>query len=177
MDSARETKRRLAALTCAAVCLALCLTLPLLTMQLRSFGRMLAPMHFPVLLAGFLCGPWWAGAVGLIAPVLRHAVFAQPPVPNCYAMALELATYGVVTGLLHRAAPKRTAASLLAAMLAGRAVFGLAMALVTGGTYTWKAFVAAAFLDAWPGMLLQLALIPALLAALRRAGITGLQKT
>ena len=30
----------------------------------RSAGA-LSPMHIPVLLAGFLCGPWWAHGGGL----------------------------------------------------------------------------------------------------------------
>lgn len=49
----------------AAVCLALCMVLPFLTGQIPQIGSALSPMHIPVLLAGFLCGPWWAMAVGL----------------------------------------------------------------------------------------------------------------
>ena len=52
----------------AAVCLALCLALPFLTGQIPEVGSMLTPMHLPVLLAGFLCGPWWGAVVGAIAP-------------------------------------------------------------------------------------------------------------
>lgn len=47
------------ALTYSALCLALCLVLPFLTGQIPQIGGMLCPMHFPVLLCGFLCGPWW----------------------------------------------------------------------------------------------------------------------
>ena len=63
----------------AAVCLALCMVLPFLTGQIPQIGSMLSPMHIPVLLAGYLCGPWWAAAVGVIAPLLRHAIFSMPP--------------------------------------------------------------------------------------------------
>ena len=48
----------------AGVALALCLVLPFLTGQIPQIGSALCPMHIPVLLAGFLCGPWWAAAVG-----------------------------------------------------------------------------------------------------------------
>ena len=49
-------------LTYSAMSLALCLVLPFFTGQIPQIGAMLCPMHLPVLLAGFLCGPAWAGA-------------------------------------------------------------------------------------------------------------------
>ena len=110
-------------LVTAAVCLALCLVLPFLTGQIPQIGSALSPMHIPVLLAGFLCGPWWAMAVGAVAPLLRFFLFHKPPLyPTGLAMCFELAAYGLVSGLLYRALPKRVGniyASLLAAMLAG----------------------------------------------------------
>ena len=63
----------------ASVCLALCLVLPFLTGQIPQIGSALSPMHIPVLLAGFLCGPWWAMAVGAVAPLLRFFLFHTPP--------------------------------------------------------------------------------------------------
>ena len=43
----------------AALCLALALLLPFLTGQIKEIGNMLCPMHFPILLCGFvLGGPW-----------------------------------------------------------------------------------------------------------------------
>ena len=51
-------------LVLAALFLALAFVLPLLTGQVPKVGNMLCPMHFPVLLCGFvLGGPWgwlWA---------------------------------------------------------------------------------------------------------------------
>ena len=61
---------RIQQLVIAAVCLALCMVLPFLTGQIPEIGSALSPMHIPVLLAGFICGPWWALAVGAVAPVL-----------------------------------------------------------------------------------------------------------
>ena len=66
-------------LTYAALCLALCMVLPFLTGQIPEVGSMLSPMHIPVLLAGFLCGPWWALLVGATAPILRFVLFGMPP--------------------------------------------------------------------------------------------------
>ena len=68
-------KHTLRNLTYAAMSLALCLVLPFFTGQIPQIGAMLCPMHLPVLLAGFLCGPWWAAGVGAVAPLLRFFLF------------------------------------------------------------------------------------------------------
>lgn len=161
----------------AALCLALCLVLPFLTGQLQSLGNALCPMHIPVLLAGFLCGPWWAMALGLIAPLLRFMLFGMPPIyPIGAAMAVELGVYGLTSGLLYQTLPKNTKniyLSLMAAMLSGRIVWGAVRAVmsgVSGAGFTWAAFWAGAFAEAIPGIVLQIVLIPLLVLALQKAG-------
>ena len=72
-------KHRAKNLTAAGGGLALCVVLPFLTGQIPQIGSAISPMHIPVLLAGFLCGPWWAGAVGAMAPLLRFVLFGMPP--------------------------------------------------------------------------------------------------
>ena len=174
-----RTKRGPVRLVYAAMCLALCMVLPFITGHIPQIGRLLSPMHIPVFLAGFLCGPWWALAVGFIAPLLRFALFHMPGYPTCAAMAFELAVYGVVTGLLYRALPKKPVwvyATLVIAMLAGRVVSGLANVVLYGlgaaeGAYTVQMFLAAHFLTAWPGIVLHLVLVPLLVFALQRAEI------
>lgn len=167
-------------LVTSAVCLALCLVLPFLTGQIPQMGNALCPMHIPVLLAGFLCGPWWAMAVGAIAPPLRFFLFHAPPLyPTGIAMCFELAAYGLVSGLLYRHLPKRPAniyVSLLAAMLAGRVVWGIARTVlsgVSGEAFTWEMFMAEAFFKAVPGIIVHIVLIPLLVMALKRAGFFG----
>ncbi len=162
----------------AAVCLALCLVLPFLTGQIPQIGSTLCPMHIPVLLAGFLCGPWWAMAVGAAAPLLRFALFGMPPIfPTGTAMCFELAVYGLVSGLLYARLPKKTASiyvSLIGAMLAGRIVWGVVMAVisgVTGSAFTWAAFLAGAFINAVPGIVVHILLIPVAVIALKKAGL------
>ena len=161
----------------AAVCLALCMVLPFLTGQIPQIGSALSPMHIPVLLAGFLCGPWWAAAVGAVAPLLRFALFGMPPIfPTGVAMCFELAGYGLASGLLYRKLPKKPVnvyVSLLAAMLAGRVVWGIVRVLlsgVAGEPFTWAAFMAGAFVNAVPGIIVHIALIPVIVLALRKAG-------
>lgn len=162
----------------AAVCLALALLLPFLTGQLPSVGSALCPMHLPVLLAGFLCGPWWGMAVGAAAPLLRSVIFGAPPMfPKAASMVFELAVYGFVSGFLYRALAKKAWGvwvALAAAMLAGRLVWGGVMAVFAGVSsisFGWAVFWADAFVGAVSGIVLQLALIPPIVLALKKAGL------
>ena len=162
----------------AAVCLTLCMILPFLTGQVPQIGGMLSPMHIPVLLAGFLCGGPWAAAVGLVAPSLRYFLFGMPPLlPVGFAMTFELVSYGLVAGLLYRALPKTRSSvytALIAAMMAGRLVWGAAAKIIYGAMgmdFTWELFLAGAFLEAIPGIILHIVLIPVLVLALRRAKV------
>lgn len=171
--SRRASVRRL---TYAGVCLALALLLPFLTGQLPSIGSALCPMHIPVFLAGFLCGPWWGLAVGAVSPLARSVLFGAPAMyPKAAAMAFELAAYGCVSGLLYRALPKKPGflwAALAAAMLAGRLVWGAAMVVFTGtGGFGWAAFWAGGFTGAVPGIVLHLLLIPPLVLAIEKSGL------
>ena len=69
MNNAAKEKVHIRRLTYSAICLALCLVLPFLTGQIPQIGKMLCPMHIPVLLCGFICG-WPYGLVcGLHMPM------------------------------------------------------------------------------------------------------------
>lgn len=163
-------------LVLSALCLALCMVLPFLTGQIPEIGSMLSPMHIPVLLCGFICGPAWAAFIGAVAPLLRYVLFGMPPLfPAGTAMCFELAVYGLLSGLLYAALPRKKISiyiSLLAAMLCGRIVWGivrLVLAGVVGNAFTWTAFLSGAFTSAIPGIILHIVLIPALVMALERA--------
>lgn len=178
MQIKSKTHRIIRNLVFAAVCLALCMVLPFLTGQIPQIGSMLCPMHIPVLLAGFLCGPWWAMVVGAVAPMLRYLIFSMPPpLPTGLAMAFELLTYGLVAGLLYRLQPRKTGnvyVSLICAMLAGRIVWGLASVVVygaMGNPFTWPLFFAGAFGNAVPGIIVHIILVPVLVLALKKAKI------
>ncbi len=173
-----KTTNRLRPLAASALCLALCMVLPLLTGHIKQIGNALCPMHIPVLLCGFLCGPWYAAAVGFIAPLLRFALFGMPPLfPSGVAMSFELAAYGLLTGLLYRALPKKTGmiyVSLIAAMLGGRLVWGAVRAVISGvsdSAFTWAAFISGAFTTAIPGIILHIVLIPPLVLALKKTSL------
>ena len=163
----------------SALFLAIALVLPFLTGQIPQIGSMLSPMHIPVLLCGFLCGWPWGLAVGFIAPLFRSLLFGMPPmIPGAVAMAFELAVYGGVSGYLRRKLPRTKPAIyavLIISMIAGRLVWGAArviLAGLSGSSFTWAAFLAGAVTNAVPGIILHLALIPILVMALERAGLS-----
>ena len=159
----------------AALCLALAYVMPFLTGQIHEIGSMLCPMHIPVLLCGFLCGWPWGLAVGLIAPLFRSFTLGMPPLyPTAICMSLELAVYGAMSGWLHRRLPRKKPyiyLSLLVAMLAGRLIWGGAMFVclgIDGGQFTMAAFLAGAVVNAVPGIVAQIVLIPVLVMAADR---------
>ncbi|MBO5098143.1 MAG: ECF transporter S component [Agathobacter sp.] len=162
-------------LTLSAMFLALALVMPFLTGQIPQIGAMLCPMHIPVLLCGFFCGGPWGLLVGFVSPVLRSIIFGMPPMfPKAICMAFELATYGLVSGLLHKVLPKKkwtVYVSLILAMIAGRVVWGLAMLICMGFDVTKfgaSAFISGALLNAIPGIIVQLVLIPILVIVLEK---------
>lgn len=170
-------------LTLSGMFLAIGLVLPLLTGQIQHIGNMLLPMHIPVLLCGLICGWQYGGTIGLIMPLLRNLIFGMPPMPNAVSMAFELAAYGLVIGLLYGHSKWKCVFSLyrsmLIAMLVGRAVWGVVQAAIlglSGSGFTVQMFMAGAFLNAIPGIILQLILIPAIMVALDRAKLVPFTK-
>ena len=163
----------------SALFLALALVLPFLTGQIPTIGKALSPMHIPVMLCGFLCGPLWGAAVGAVAPLLRSVLFGMPAMfPGGVAMTFELTTYGVLSGWLYRTLPRKPWSiyvSLLIAMVCGRLVWGAAryaLAGLSGSEFPFSAFLAGAVTGAVPGIVLHIVLIPLLVMGLERAKLT-----
>ena len=160
----------------AALFLALAFVLPMITGHVPQVGNMLCPMHFPILLCGFVLGGPWGLAVGFAAPLLRSVLFGMPPMfPVAISMAFELATYGFVSGIVYRRVQHTLPmmfATLISAMVAGRLVWGAVrfiLAGLTGSSFPFSAFLSGALLTAVPGILAQLILIPLIVNALTKA--------
>lgn len=170
-----SSSTKLSRLILAALFLAIALILPLFTGQIPKVGEALLPMHFPILLCGFFCGPVYAGIAGFIAPLLRFLIFGMPPIfPKGIWMACELATYGLMSGLLYKILPKKKASvyiSLIGAMLAGRIVWGVVKATVLGAggsEFGMAAFITGGFVEAIPGIAIQIILIPIIVLAIKK---------
>ena len=165
-------------LAISGLCLALAMVLPFLTGQIPQIGAMLSPMHIPVLLCGFICGWKYGLLVGIVAPSLRYLLFGMPPLfPTGLAMSFELAAYGLLAGILYRILPKKPCnvyVSLLGAMLGGRIIWGIVMWLISmfavDVSFGFSAFLAGAFANAVPGIILHLFLIPIIILPLKKTG-------
>ena len=162
-------------LVTSSLLLALALVLPFLTGQIPEIGNMLLPMHLPVLLAGFVVGGPSAMAIGAVAPLLRSMLWGMPPIfPKAISMAFELAAYGAVSGIVYSAGKKSRKAvfvALISAMVAGRIVWGIVSLIfygMMGNSFTVSLFAAEAFVNAVPGIILQLILIPLIVSALKK---------
>lgn len=166
----------------SALFFALAYIMPFLTGQIPEIGSMLCPLHIPVLLCGFVCGWPWGLAVGFTVPLFRSLTLGMPPLfPTAVCMAFELAVYGAIAGLMHKKLPRKKPyiyCSLLIAMIVGRLVWGAVMFVcmgASGGSFTFSAFLAGAFINAIPGIILQIVLIPILVMLLDNPKVLNLK--
>ena len=162
-------------ITLAGVLMALTLILPFLTGQIPQIGSMLSPMHIPVLICGFVCGWQYGLIVGAVAPILRFLCFGMPPLfPVGLAMTFELAAYGLCAGLFYKVLPKKKSsvyASLLLSMFIGRIVWGISMfiiAAVSSVNFSLSTFLAGAFINSIPGIIVHIIVIPIIVIALKK---------
>ena len=162
--------------TLCAVCIALCYVLPI-AFHAVGVGSALSPMHIPVLLCGLVCGSGAGFLCGFVGPVLSSLLSGMPPVLMLVRMIPELCAYGLVAGFamkrLHTGSDaKDVYASLIAAMVAGRIVGGIATAVffaVTSGVYSVGLWFTSYFVESIPGIAAHLVLVPALVFSLRKA--------
>lgn len=161
----------------SAFFIALGLLMPFLTGQIREIGNKLLPMHIPVLLCGYICGWKYGLLVGFVTPLLRSMLFGMPLPMMAVGMAFELATYGAITGMLYQKLRRTKTAiylSLVVSMIVGRAIWGLVSIVlygIQGNVFSWSIFLGGAILNAIPGMILQIVLIPILVMAIEKTGV------
>ena len=174
---AMNRKSGLYSLLVTAILLAVGIVLPFLTGNVQVLGQVISPLHIPVLICGLTCGWGWGMGLGIVLPLLRSVLFGMPPmVPTALAMAFELAAYGALAGVCYshwHGGVKGVYLSLLAALVGGRLVWGLVSipiyGLLTEQAFTLAAFWMGGFVNAWPGIVLQIVLIPAIVLALEKA--------
>lgn len=161
----------------AGLMLALGIILPFITGQIPRLGNMFLPMHIPVLLCGMLCGWQYGLMIGLILPFVRFVLVGMPVLyPTGIAMAFELGAYGAISGVLYAKLPKKMSSvyiALISAMAGGRIIWAVAQILLLGfakKSFTWATFVAGAFTNAVPGIIIQLVFIPIIIGMVCRKG-------
>ncbi len=165
-------------LVTTALMVALGLVLPMAFHAIPRGGMIFLPMHIPVLLTGFLCGPFFGLLGGLVTPLLSSLCTGMPPAAILPAMLVELAAYGLFAGLFfslfnHKSIYARSLLSLVLAMLIGRVIAGVANAMIfQAGKFSLDLWIAGAFVTALPGILIQLVLIPVVVVAIGKSGLS-----
>lgn len=160
-------------LVTTAICAAMCVVLPIAFHAIPNAGSVILPMHIPVLLCGLVCG-WPYGLVcGLLGPFLSSFT-GMPPMAVLPGMMVECGVYGMVTGLgmkyIRTGKPMADLyISMLSAMVLGRVVAGLAKALIFAPGTPAFAWVTTSLVMGIPGIVIQLIVMPLLIAALTRA--------
>lgn len=163
-------------LTISGFLLALGIVLPYaMAHGLGIQGTILLPMHIPVLLCGFLCGPVYGVVCGAILPVLNCLLTGMPaPFPTLPIMFCELAVYGLVSGLLFAKTPlgrKKWGiyVALPIAMICGRIAYTAmlhTLLLTVGNIKALSVF--AAITTGLPGIIIQFLIIPPIVFTIGR---------
>lgn len=133
-----------------------------------SLGETFLPMHIAIFLVGFFAGAWAGLAAGFISPAVSFALttLMGRPMPTAQMlpfMMIELAVYGLVTGMLART-KLPSLVTLLVAQIAGRGVRALALVI---GIYAFAspmkiAVIWNSILAGLPGLILQWIIVPLL---------------
>lgn len=170
-------KNQTVKLVTAGLCIAIGIVLPMAFHSIPNAGSILLPMHIPVLLCGLICGPVYGLAVGILTPALSSLLTQMPPLAILPGMLCELAVYGLISGVVIRLIHTKYSVmniyfSLIAAMLCGRVASGIVNALFFRvGKYSMQIWLTASFATALPGIIIQLAVIPALVLLLQKTGV------
>jgi len=152
------------------VFVALAVLVPWVFHQYHLAGPTYLPMHIFVLIAGLIFG-WRTGLiVGVLTPLVSYSVSGMPVLTILPQIVVEISIYGLVAGLLREKLNMPVVWSLLGAMIAGRIALCLAVSaiyLVAGEIYSPLGpesnpliVVWSTFKQGWPGIIIQLALIP-----------------
>ncbi|WP_326911448.1 ECF transporter S component [Sedimentibacter sp. MB31-C6] len=167
MNSKITTKE----LVLSGLLLASGIILPMIFHMFGMVGSIVLPMHIPVLIAGFLLSPQLALLLGIITPIISGLLTGMPVMfPMAVIMAFELGTYGFISSLATRKLKLPLIPSLIMAMLSGRVIAGLTVAVLVqlfGVKLNALMFVKSAIIIGLPGIIIQLIFIPPIIYAIK----------
>lgn len=133
-------------------------------------GKMLLPMHIPVLIGGFLLPPSLALLLGMLTPLLNSFLTGMPELfPIATIMVFELGVYGLMASFFYRILKIPSLLALIISMVLGRIVAGIAIFILSAFfTLPFEAmtFVKGAVITGIPGIIIQIILIPSLVYAI-----------
>ena len=138
-------------------------------------GVQFLPMCLPVLVGGCLLGARRAVAVGAMSPVVSYLLTSiagapMPALPRLPFMIAELTVFALVAGLFSRKIAENglwAFPAVIAAQIAGRAVFLGAVALFQGVSPFTVPMIWSQIVAGLPGLAIQAVLVPLMIIALR----------
>lgn len=159
----------------------LCIAIGFLLVQfckvipIANANAIFLPMHISVLICGLVCGARYGVIAGVSLPLVTFLLTGKPVIyPIGLAMMFELATYGAVIALGHKATKGKIMISLLIALIAGRVVYGIVATVLFNFTsipFGFSMFISTTVTMALPGIAIQFILIPLLWKTLKDAKI------
>lgn len=127
-------------------------------------GTIILPMHFTVLISGLILGPIAGGLIGFFSPLISYSLTGMPTSDQLFLMCIELASYGLSSGLISH---KKISVpvKILIAQIIGRAVklltSFLILAILPDITFSIES-IALTYLRGVPGVIMQICLISCL---------------
>lgn len=153
----------------SAVLGALAIVLPMV-FHAVGLGSHFLPMLLPLLLNAFLASAGWAAFTAMLVPWISAVATGMPPIypPVALVMCLEALAMALAVSLARRCAQSIIPA-LFAGILADRLVSFVLMYALSGAFHLPARMIATAvFVHGLPGILLQIAVVPAVLKTLNR---------
>ena len=138
----------------------------------KAPGVAFSPMHLPIIIVGFLAGPYAGAISGLLGPVVAHYLSGMPNAMQLPFMMIELAGYGLSAGLLRSIRMPLVVKTLLA-LIAGR-VFRMIACIIAfyllGNEKMRPLGIWMSIPRVLPGIVLQLVLIPLIVFRVENRG-------
>ncbi len=130
-----------------------------------TIGASFLPMHLPIIIVGFIAGPYAGLVAGALAPVISFFLSGMPTIAMLPLMIPEISAYGLFAGLL-RNTKLPAFGKLLSVQLLGRAaraIATVAVVLFVSNTPITLSSIYTSILTGLPGILIQWAILPLLL--------------
>lgn len=130
-----------------------------------TVGASFLPMHLPIMIVGFVAGPYAGLVAGALAPLVSFALSGMPTIAMLPLMIAEISAYGLFAGLI-RNVKLPSFAKLLSVQLLGRAARALAtvaVVLFVSETPITLSSIYTSIIAGLPGILIQWAILPLLI--------------
>lgn len=140
-------------------------------------GSLFMPMYLPLVALAFFVGPFPAAITALLLPLISGATTGMPPFypPVAFIMSVELSVMCAMIGLLRMLFVKSNElVILIPVLIIGRFIgVGLLYMMALFMKLPAKFVAGASFISGWPGIILMIVAIPAIVRLSRMVGISN----